>query len=480
MMNRIKPLDAASKSINIISEKQALKTASKLPDFKPEQNDYLLKGNCFNCGFASAEIMPNDIDRESYWLAGFKTGNKVSGVIDPLTVNIMWLDCGKNEGIVFVSADLIGLTGYDVSQIRGQLGDFCKRTGCKGVVISCTHTHAGIDTVGYWGRLPASGKNKKFMLQLTATIKLLCNYAYNSRKSGKLFSGYISVPEAAVDGREPDFFDDRLTRLRFVPDDGSKETWYLNYCAHPNTLGKNNSMISADYPCYLRRKINEVKHTNVLFSVGATASISINNTVSDPLQNTVKAGSLLGEKALEINNDTELEPQILFSQKFYSAPVDNTVLYMMKILNVVSAQIVKSDSSLGVGLRSEIDYIKIGSLTILTLPGEIFPELVYPGHYFNAEESATNDPESVNPETLSEIAGDENIVIFGVTNDMTGYIVAPNDFVLNISQPYLNTVRDRFDRNHYNETNSLGPNAAYALEKAFREQINTLKDKNLI
>ncbi|MBR4766895.1 MAG: hypothetical protein IK085_09045, partial [Clostridia bacterium] len=223
-----------------------------------------------------------------------------------------------------------------------------------------------------------------------------------------------------------------------------------------------------------------VKHTNVLFSVGATASISINNTVSDPLQNTVKAGSLLGEKALEINNDTELEPQILFSQKFYSAPVDNTVLYMMKILNVVSAQIVKSDSSLGVGLRSEIDYIKIGSLTILTLPGEIFPELVYPGHYFNAEESATNDPESVNPETLSEIAGDENIVIFGVTNDMTGYIVAPNDFVLNISQPYLNTVRDRFDRNHYNETNSLGPNAAYALEKAFREQINTLKDKNLI
>ena len=63
---------------------------------------------------------------------------------------------------------------------------------------------------------------------------------------------------------------------------------------------------------------------------------------------------------------------------------------------------------------------------------------------------------------------------------MTGYIVPPNDFILNISQPYLNSVHDRFDRNHYNETNSLGPNAAYALEKAFKEQINTLKNKNLI
>ena len=476
----MKLLDTASGAINLISEKQALRTAEKLPDFRPEQNDSLIKGENFRCGFASAEIMPDDIDRSSYWLAGFRTGNKVKGVIDPLTVNVMWLDCGKNEGVVFVSADLIGLTGSDVNQIRGQMSDFCERTGCKGVVVSCTHTHAGIDTVGYWGRLPASGKNKKFMLQLTATIKLLSNYAYNSRKSGKLYSGFINVPEAAVDGREPDFYDDRLSRLRFVPDDGSKETWFLNYCAHPNTLGKNNSMVSADYPCYIRRKINEAKSTNILFSTGATASISIKNIVSEPLQNTVRAGTLLGEKALEINNDKELEPRILFSQKFYSAPVDNTVLYMMKLLNVVSAEVVKAKSSLGVGLRSEIDYIKIGDFTVLTVPGEIFPELVYPGHYFNAENSSTGDPGTVNPETLSEIAEDENIVIFGVTNDMAGYIVPPNEFILNISQPYLSTACDRFGRNHYNETNSLGPNAAYALAAAFRQQIENLKNNDLI
>ncbi|MBQ6264319.1 MAG: hypothetical protein IJK60_02615 [Clostridia bacterium] len=476
----MKLLDTASKTINIISEKQALKTAGKMPEFISEQNDYILEGTGFQCGFAGTQIMPDDIDTSSYWVAGFKTGNKVGGVIDPLTVNVMWLDCGKNEGIVFISADLIGLTGYDVSQIRGQLGDFRVGTGCKEIIISCTHTHAGIDTVGYWGRLPSTGKNKEFMLQLTATIKLLCYYAYNSRKKGRLYSGFINVPELVVDGREPCFFDDRLTRLRFVPDDGGNETWYLNYCAHPNTLGKNNNLVSADYPCYIRKRIKESINADILFSVGATASISIKNIVSDPLENTIKAGVLLGEKALEINNDKELEPKLLFSQKFYSAPVDNTVLYLMKLFNVVNAKVVKSKSSLGVGLLCEIDYIRAGDFSVLTVPGEIFPELVYPGHFLNEENSSTGDPSSVNPKTLSEIAGDKNIVIFGVTNDMTGYIVPPNDFILNISQPYLSTVRDRFGHNHYNETNSLGPNAAYALAKAFRQQIEKLKNKNLI
>ena len=148
----------------------------------------------------------------------------------------------------------------------------------------------------------------------------------------------------------------------------------------------------------------------------------------------------------------------------------------MKILNVVSARVVKSGSSLGVGLLSELDYIKIGDFSVLTVPGEIFPELVYPGHYSTKEESSVNDPESVNPKTLSEIAGDENIVIFGVTNDMAGYIIPPNDFVLNIQQPYLSTANDRFGRNHYNETNSLGPNAAYALAEAFSQQIDCINN----
>ena len=60
-------------------------------------------------------------------------------------------------------------------------------------------------------------------------------------------------------------------------------------------------------------------------------------------------------------------------------------------------------------------------------------------------------------------------VVFGVSNDMTGYCVPPNDFVLNKTQPYLNTARDRFDRRHYHETNSMGPNTQRVIKETFED-----------
>ena len=59
------------------------------------------------------------------------------------------------------------------------------------------------------------------------------------------------------------------------------------------------------------------------------------------------------------------------------------------------------------------------------------------------------------------------MITFGVTNDMTGYVVPPNDFVLHPTQPYLNGWRDRFDKNHYHETNSMGPKSQKAIADTF-------------
>ena len=102
----------------------------------------------YNLGFAKREVMPDDIETGTYWLAGYRTGNKVVGVLDPLTVSAIWLDCKDNGGIIFVSADCVGLTGFEVDLVRASLADFSKKTGCVNISISCTHTHASIDTVG--------------------------------------------------------------------------------------------------------------------------------------------------------------------------------------------------------------------------------------------------------------------------------------------------------------------------------------------
>ena len=54
------------------------------------------------------------------------------------------------------------------------------------------------------------------------------------------------------------------------------------------------------------------------------------------------------------------------------------------------------------------------------------------------------------------ITGDKDLLVYCVTNDMTGYCVTPNDFILHETQPYIEQGKDVFDRRHYHETNSLG------------------------
>lgn len=472
--------DIASSAAFKFSRSRGRKLAKKvnapaIPDAEPVS----IRGDGFRVGFSKRMVAPENVTSEKYYMAGFRPNNVITGMHDPQTVSAMWIDCGRDEGIVLVSADCVGLTGHDVNEIRDSLSDFCRISGCKYIDISCTHSHAGIDTVGYWGPLPFTGKNKEFQSRFFSAIADVCKEAYQNRKSGRLYSGFIHVPEAIRASRYPYAVNDKLSRLRFVPDDGSEETWFMNYSAHSDSLGGSNSTISSDYCYFMREAINAQKKTNVLFSVGAIASVGIAELSENRWERSRMAGHILAEKAFSIDNDTELDAEITFINQKYYAPIDNHILTLMPAWGVCTADTVPcADSRLGLALKTEMTYIEIGHQKILVLPGEIFTEIVY-GGYADAENSATGKGAEINPEPFVNICGDENLMILGVSNDMTGYIVPPNDWILHTTQPYLTSVRDKFDRNHYNETNSLGPDTAYLIENVFRKMLSKMQgDKN--
>ncbi len=62
-------------------------------------------------------------------------------------------------------------------------------------------------------------------------------------------------------------------------------------------------------------------------------------------------------------------------------------------------------------------------------------------------------------------------MVFGNSNDMTGYVVPPNDFILNPTQPFLNGVKDKNGLNHYHETNSMGINSQKAIADIFEKTV---------
>ncbi len=474
-------LDLATKALGgIIQISTGRMKAKGLPAALPDVEPTVMKNendDTYICGFASAEVMPADVNAKKYYIAGYRINHPVTGVKDPTTVSAMWLGCNDDEGILLLCADVVGLTGHDVNEIRASLADFCTEKGCKNISISCSHTHASIDTVGYWGALPKSGVDKTYQKQLFAALKKVAIEAWQNRTAGKVYIGDISVPEAIEDHREPIFCNDKLTRIRFVPADGSAETWFMNYSAHPNTMGGDNTLISADYPCYMRRRINETKKVNVLFAVGAIAAVDIAPSVAeDRTERTMRGGQILGDAAWKIENDEQMKSEITVLRQQYYAPVDNCLLALMPTIGAVTSdKAACSQGKLGMALITEMTYLKIGSRQILMIPGEAFPENIY-GGYADAEHSSTGLGAEINSKPLAEIAEDENLVIFGVTNDMTGYMVPKNDFVLHPTQAYLNTTRDRFDRHHYHETNSLGYLTTDTMEMVFSGMMKRVRE----
>ena len=138
-----------------------------------------------------------------------------------------------------------------------------------------------------------------------------------------------------------------------------------------------------------------------------------------------------------------------------------------------------SSMSLSHALKSEMTYIEIDSLKMLLLPCELFPELAY-GGYLSADSSATGLGAQVNPEPLCSIAGDDQIMFIGLANDEVGYVIPPNDFFLHDTRPYIEHARDRHNRRHYEETNSLGPDTAPKIAAVFKEMLKQVeKSKNM-
>ena len=447
----------AVRSIGKMSSKKLTKKMGKAPEL-PREMPTVIKGDSYVCGYAVREVMPEDIHAKKYWIAGHGMGNVIEKIHDPITVSAMWIGADDNGGYIHISADIIGLTNFELNIVRERLKDLIEESKCAGVFVSCTHTHAGFDTVGYWGQLYKlqSGKDEEYMALLLKSLEEVAREAYKNRTAGKLYIGTVSVPEAQFCKREPDAMHDVLTRTRFVPNDGSTETWFLNYEAHPNTLGGGNRECSADYPYWLRKTINDEKKINVLYGVGAIGAVDPGDFCEDKPERTRIEGETLGKAALGIDNDKEMPVEITVLQQKYYSPVDNGLLALMATIKACSSQRYPCDKGdLGLALQTEMAYIKLGTQQILLLPGEPFPEVIY-GGAADAEHSATGKGTDINPTPIIDIVGDKDLLVYCVTNDMTGYCVTPNDFILHKTQPYIEQGTDVFDRRHYHETNSLG------------------------
>ncbi len=436
----------------------------------------------FTFGFAKQVIMPEEKipGKTKFHIAGYRNNNPAVGVLDELYAKAVWIDDNTGRGgVVFVSVDCVGLFTYDVNIIRSMLKSFSVVSGCRSINICATHCHAGIDTMGMWGPLPKTGRNKAFMQTVYTGICKAVEQSYKNRTDGQIYLGYANTDDIQHAPRPPHVFNNTLTRLRFEPSNGNKQIYLINYGSHPEALLGKNSLVSADFPCYMARYINKKANAETMFFAGAVGGISTKPMDENNIISTIKTGEKLGEIACSIKNEKKLSPCInVLKQELYLSS-DNPVFWFISKFGIISEKMVATgEGKLGLGLKTEMSYIQLDKLNILLIPGEIFPELVY-GGYLSQSESSINASEKINPTPLCEIAKDKNLLIFGLANGEIGYILAPNDFMLDNSLPYIDEARDSFGRKHYPETNSLGPDTSQKIAETFRQMIDTVNNTDL-
>ena len=470
-----KQLPKIQKAAAVIFKRMAkFKPAPALPDGVWDAQSE--PGGHYTVGFGRAPFTPSSIDvtQKTYWLAGYGENRPAKSVHSDIRASAVYIDDNTGRGaLLLVSLDCVGLLRDDVLVIRRRLAGFCARTGCRAVNVFSTHCHAGPDTMGLWGRFPLTGRDPAFMEGLIWAACAAAEQAYARCKNGKLYAGRIEAEGIQKDIRHPEVFCKTLTRLRFVPEDGSKETWMLNFSAHPEVMDQRNSAISADYVHFLRQKIENERNARVIFFNGAIGGmitpIEINK--EDFMESCQWAGEEMAKAAIGIENERELAPLVnMIRQEFY-IELANVLFLLGGLIGLLPRErYYTGEGPLGISVLTEMNYIEIGDVCILTVPGELFPELQL-GGYLSEEEASVG---GLNPLPLREMAGDDNLIVFGLGNDELGYILPPNDYMLHPEKPFVEEPIDRHGRKHYEETNSAGPMAAVRVAQAFRRILENI------
>ena len=116
--------------------------------------------------------------------------------------------------------------------------------------------------------------------------------------------------------------------------------------------------------------------------------------------------------------------------------------------------------------RTEVGAIRIGPAMFLSIPGEIYPEIVFGG--VEAPEGGDFDIQPIETPPIQNFIKDQYKFYLGLSNDEIGYIIPKSEW--DIEKPYL--YNDEGDT--YGEENSLGPKTAPLIYNALIEVIEDL------
>jgi hypothetical protein len=202
-------------------------------------------------------------------LAGFSEGRLAEGVLDDIDARVLVLEAGGGA-VTLVTLDLYGLARSDVLRIEEEIRTRVPGAASAGVLVSCTRTHAAPDATGQFSA-PGTTVDVTWLARVSRAAADAAEEAWRLRQPARLSFASVRLPRLLTDTRRPTRMDDRARLLRVESATGHIGIAALAvFGASPETLGRSDRRISADYPGVARRALEDAFGGVGLFLVGAS------------------------------------------------------------------------------------------------------------------------------------------------------------------------------------------------------------------
>ena len=440
---------------------------------------------------------------DGIYLAGFGHNRMATGKHDDLWARALVLECGQTR-IAVVSLDLIGYYSranyYGLEEVRKRVDPDLELSE---ILIASTHNHEAPDTIGAWGTNALSdGKYPKYLAFVDRQIARAINQAARGTVPARLKLGStdpeqspsIRGMQTRTGGRPPQFFDQELRVMQFFGTTGSTRdkviATLVNWNTHPESMESRNTILTSDFPDALRKEVEKKYGGTAVYVSGDLGAVEIigdtNNKAGDrttfdgkdfpqtkeskrPLytfERTEAIGHDVAKAVFETLDRAEWSDvsSIDLKKGELTAAMDNAGYLFLASKGVLDTMPVPREGE-SPQIHSWVYAIRMGDAQIITVPGELFPEVFY-----GVDKNRRTDCNAADTGRAAEPGVRDRMTakykfIFGLCPDEFGYIVPGYDFLR--PSMVMQGMREAADPcksagvpDHYHETNSASSELA--------------------
>jgi hypothetical protein len=339
----------------------------------------------------------------------------------------------------------------------------------ENLFVAATHTHAAPDSLGIFAPSGKVGWDEKYLSDVVDAAADAVMAALARIEPAQLVTVSAQVGDGVVrDIDPPDIIDPYVGIVSFRRPDATTIATMFSIASHPETLWKDNTELSADYPFYLRQAVEQELGGVAVYFSGDLGLMQSPEEIGEAgheraeLVAEAYAGALLGALAdAPASDPADLAPSFGFVR--VTLPLENPELFIGLAEGIIDGykeyyyQTEEPPCDFFGCLDIPTAVLRLGKeVTFVALPGEFTPELVvggmvrpdgYAGPYPDAE------PEPV--------LGD--------------YLVTRERFTMGLCGAEIGYVYPKmtFDPdNHFSQIHGPGPNVAGYFMAAMVDLLN--------